>query len=237
MAARPSHRLIAVSALLSAGGLSSQAVAQTGSIPGSWAFELGAGSDNRSKGVSKSDGRAFAFGAAEWSSDDARLYVGSAVETIRSSDGSRAEAQVSIGVRPEIAGFDIDFNATRKWRLGADPAADDDAWEFTADVKRAIGPASGRLRVQHSPDGTGSTRAWTWVAARAGWVLSPRLEASVELGRREQDGSIDYTGGNAGVTFAATPVLDLDLRWHDTDADTPSGQYAGALVANLALSF
>lgn len=212
------------------------AVAQTAS-PGAWSFQFGGGTDNRSKDASKSDGEPFAFGEAEWSSADGRFYAAPAFETIRSSDGSRLELELSAGYRPQIAGFDLDLNAAHKWRVDSDPGSDDDAWEFTADIERSVGPASARLRLQHSPDGAGSTEAWTWVAGRLGWELTPRLSASAELGRREQDNAVDYTGWNAGVSFAATRALELDLRWHDTNADAPGEQYAGALVASFSVAF
>ncbi len=229
--------LIAASGVFLTGGVATGAWAQTGPADGSWSFQLGAGTDNRSKDASKSDGRPFAWGGAEWSSGDNRLYGGPAFETIRSSTGSRLEVQVAAGFRPEFAGFELDFNAAHKWQVDADPGADDTAWEFTADVKRSIGPASGRLRVQHSPDGTGSSGSWIWIAGRVGWELSPRLQATAELGRREQDRSVDYTGWNAGVSLALSHAVELDLRWHDTDADRPGEQYARALVATASVAF
>lgn len=212
-------------------------LAQTAVPGGSWSFELGAGTDNRSKGASKSDGQPYVFGGAQWTSDDDRFYVAPTFETIRSSSGSRLELALSGGFTPQVMGFDLDLNVVYKWQADADPGSDDDAWEFTADVERSVGPASARFRLQHSPDGTGSTEAWTWVAGRLGWEFTPRLAASAELGRREQDAAIDYTGWNAGVSFAATHALELDLRWHDTDADLPGEQYAGALVASVSLAF
>lgn len=223
--------------LLALGVPMDEARAQTVLSRDAWTFDLGAGTDNRSKDASKSDGQAFVWGQAEWSDRDGRFYAGPAFETIRSSNGSRLELQVAAGFRPQVAGFDLDLNAAHKWQVDARPGTDADAWEFTADIERAIGPASARLRLQHSPDGTGSTRAWTWVAGRVGWEMSPRLKATAELGRREQNAAPDYTGWNVGLSFAATRALDLDLRWHDTNADVPGEQYAGALVAGVSLAF
>lgn len=209
------------------------AMAQQG---GDWSFAFGAASDNRSKDASKSDGKPFVWGQAEWESANGLLYAGPAFETIRSG-GSDLELDVGFGLRPQVAGFDLDLNATHKWRVDSDPGVDATAWEFTADVKRAIGPADGRIRVQHSPDGTGSTGAWTWVSAQAGWEFTPRLSGSIELGRREQDGAPDYTGWNVGATYALTRALELEVRYHDTDADLPGRQYRGAVVVGLSAYF
>jgi len=204
---------------------------------GDWSFSFGAATDNRSKDASKSQGDAFVWGQAEWESDSGFFYVSPSVETIKASNGSDLELALGAGIRPELAGFDLDLSVEHKWQVDANPGTDDDAWEFTADVKRSIGPASVRLRLQHSPDGTGSTEAWTWVALRGGWDFSDKLTATAEIGRREQDNSIDYTGWNAGFSYALTRNIEAEVRYYDTDADANNPQYADAVVAGLSFSF
>lgn len=204
---------------------------------GSWSFAFGAATDNRSKDASKTQGDAFVWGQAEWESDSGFFYVSPSFETIKASNGSNLEIAVATGIRPEVAGFDLDLSVEHKWQTDADTGTDDDAWEFTADVKRSIGPASARLRLQHSPDSTGSTEAWTWVAIRGGWDFSDKLTATAEIGRREQDNSIDYTGWNAGFTYALTRNIEAEVRYYDTDADANNPQYADAVVAGLSFAF
>lgn len=204
---------------------------------GDWSFGLGAATDNRSKDASKSDGEPFVWGEARWSDSSGFFYAGPAFETIKSSTGSDLEVSLTAGIRPEIAGFDLDISAEHKWHVDANPGADDNAWEFTADIKRSIGPASARVRLQHSPDSTGSTEAWTWVALRGGWEFTNRLSGTAEIGRREQDNSIDYTGWNVGLSYALTDAIEADLRWHATDADVPGEQYKDGLVAGIAFAF
>lgn len=216
--------------------LASTAQAQAQDMPGRWSFSAGAASDNRSKDASKSDGDPFVWGAAEWESDSGLFYVSPAAETIKSG-GSELEVELAGGVRPQWAGFDFDLNVAHKWRLDANPGYDANAWEFTADMKRSIGPASARLRLQHSPDGAGSVKAWTWVALRGGWDFTDKLNVSAEIGRREQDESVDYTGYNIGASYALTRNLEADLRWHGTNAKVPGEQYADALVAGISVSF
>jgi uncharacterized protein (TIGR02001 family) len=213
------------------------AAAQDAAPSGDWSFAFGAATDNRSKDASKSDGDAFVWGEAQWSSASGLFYAGPSFETVRSSTGSELELKASAGLRPQVAGFDLDFNAAWKYQVDANPGADNDAWEFTADVKRSIGPASGRLRLQYSPDSIGSTEAWTWVEARVGWDFTDKLSATASIGRREQDNSIDYTGWNAGLTWALTRNIEADLRYHATDADVPGEQYADALVAGISFAF
>jgi len=225
----------AATALLAIAG---SAAAQSNPFPGgSVSFSAGAATDNRSKDASKSNGEAYVWGAAEWESASGLFYAGTGLETIKSSTGSELEGEIGVGFTPDIAGFDLDLNATFKQQFNANPGADDDAWELTADVKRSIGPASGRIRLQHSPDGTGSTKAWTWYEARIGWDFTDKLEATASIGRREQDNSIDYTGWNAGFTYALTRNLEAEVRYHATDADVPGEQYADALVAGISIAF
>ena len=229
-------RTLTNAALLAAAPLVLLASGAQAQDAGQWSFEVGAATDNRSKDASKSDGDPFVFGTAEWESASGLIYGSGGLETIDAS-GSKLENELALGVRPEFAGFDFDLNVAHKYRIGADDGYDDDAWEFTADMKRSIGPASARLRLQHSPDGTGSTKAWTWVALRGGWDFTNKLNVSAEVGRREQDNSIDYTGWNVGGSYALTPKIELDLRWHDTDADVPGEQYKSALVAGVNFAF
>ena len=213
------------------------AAAQDAAPAGSWSFAIGTATDNRSKGASKSDGEAFVFGEAEWESASGLFYAGPGLQTIKSSSGSELELEVGAGLRPEVAGFDLDLNVAHKFLIDAAAGYDDSAWELTADVKRSIGPASGRLRVQYSPDGMGGTEAWTWVEARLGWDFTNRLEGTAAIGRREQDNSLDYTAWNAGLTYALTDNLDGELRYYATDADVPGAQYADSLVVGISLAF
>ena len=223
----------AAAALLACAGA---AAAQDAAPSGSWSFAVGAATDNRSKDASKTDGESFVWGEAEWESASGLFYAGPSFETIKSS-GSELEVALNAGVRPEFAGFDFDLNAKHKWQIDANPGTDDDSWEFTADMKRSIGPANGRLRVQYSPDSTGSSEAWTWVEARLGWDFTNKLSGSASIGRREQETSLDYTGYNVGVSYALTDRVEADLRWHGTDAEVPGEQYADALVAGVSFAF
>lgn len=225
----------AATALLACAG--SAAAQEADSPTGSWSFAFGAATDNRSKDASKSDGEPYVWGQTEWEAPSRPLYVGAAFETVKSSTGSELELKVGGGVRPQFGGFDLDLNVTYLNQVDADPGADNDAWEFTGDISRSIGPASGRVRIQHSPEAMGSTDSWTWYEARVGWAFTNKLEATAALGRREQQGNIDYTGWNAGFIYALTDNLEAEVRYHATDVDQPGEQYADALVAGLSIAF
>ena len=200
-----------------------------------WSFEMGAGTDNRSKGASKSGSAPYVFGDVQWSGANG-FYADAEFETIDSS-GSRVETEMEAGWQYSALGFDFDTSASHKWRLGAVAGHDDAAWEYQFDVIKDFGAVDTRFRVEHSPDGLGSTRASTWVEGRVRFPLAERLKASVTLGLREQDNAPDYTGWNAGVAWALTDTTALDLRWHGTDAQDQGSQYEDALVASVLVSF
>ncbi|MED5538244.1 MAG: TorF family putative porin [Pseudomonadota bacterium] len=202
----------------------------------SWSFEVGAGTDNRSKAASKSGNNGYVSAYAAWESADGLIYVSPGFQTIQAG-GSNIETDWIVGYRPEAFGYAFDLNVAYKHRLDVEAGYDADGLELSAVVSRAVGPAQAALLVQYAPDAPGSTRSYVWVEAELGWAFTPRLEGSGALGRREQDNGPDYTGWNVGVTYALTDALDLDLRYHDTDAHTFGEQYEDALVAQVAYAF
>ena len=96
---------LSVSALAVA--LPAAAQSAPGSAPTSardaWSFELGAGTDNRSKDASKSGNDGYAFGSATWESADGLFYVGPGFQTIQAG-GSNVEAEFVVGYQPEAFG-------------------------------------------------------------------------------------------------------------------------------------
>ncbi len=203
--------------------------------PSPLSFEFGGATDNRSKGASKSGSDPYVYGEVQYNAANG-FYADAEFETIESA-GSRVETEIEAGWQFSGLGLDFDTSTSHKWRVDADPGQDDAAWEFQFDAMRDFGPADARLRIEHSPDGLGSTRAWTWVEARVRWPLADRLQAAVMVGRRDQDNAPDYTGWSAGVGYALTDIAELELSWHDTDISDQGEQYEGALVAALNLSF
>ena len=208
-------RSTVIAALLACLALPASPVLAQSDSSGDWSFVLGAATDNRSKSVSKTGNNGHVFGSATWQSADGRFYAGPAFEGVQSS-GSNVEVALAGGFAPEAFGFLFDFNLAYLNRIDTDAGNDGDAWELTTDINRSIGPASGNLQIQYAPDAAGATKSFVWVEAELGWEFSYRLSGSAAVGRREQNGAPDYTGWNAGLTWAATDVVDLDLRYFDT---------------------
>lgn len=222
-------------AALASGAFVAPAFAQD--EPDNWSVTFGAGSDYRSKGVSKTQGDPYAFGEVEWQTDNELFYVTLAAAKVKQSIGASLETDITVGYRPEIAGFNLDLNAMYRVYPDANSGTDSTQWEFTADVSRSVGPVSGRLRVQYSPDNAGSSHAFTYYEARAGYKFTPKLRTSAAIGRRETEDSIDYTAWNVGATYRLDDHLDLDLRYYDTDRESFGRQYEDAVVGALTFSF
>jgi uncharacterized protein (TIGR02001 family) len=203
---------------------------------GQWSFDLGAATDNRSKNVSKSGNDGHIFGAATWESADRRFYVGPSFEGVQSGDAN-VEVKFSGGYAPEAFGYQLDFNLAYLNRVNAGGGYDEDGWELTTNISRDIGPASGNLQIQYSPDAAGATKSFVWVEAELGWAFNDRLSGSAAVGRREQVGAPDYTGWNAGLTFGVTDAIDIDVRYHDTNVHGAGEQYRDAVVAEVRYAF
>lgn len=200
-----------------------------------WTFEVGGGTDNRSKGASKSGGDPFVFGEVQYNAASG-FYADVEFETI-DAGGSDLETEVEAGWQASGGGFDFDTSVSHKWRVNADPGQDDAAFEVQFDVMRDFGAADARFRIEHSPDGLGSTEAWTWIEGRVRVALADRWQAAATVGRREQDNAPDYTGWSAGVAYALTDIAEVELAWHGTDIGGQGEQYEDALVAGLLIAF
>lgn len=228
-------RFILPLALVAALAAPVAATAQTAS-PIAWS--VGAGTDYRSKGTSKTDDAGYAFATADWKSSDGRFYAGAAVATIDMASGATWETDLKFGVRPQrIAGWDTDFTVFYRAFQDANPGVDADYVEFRAQAQRAFGPVTIRALTWYTPDNAGAVEAAQWSEARATVRVRPGVRASAALGRHDQDNGPDYAAWNAGLAFDVTPKVELDLRWYDTDGHENGSRYEGEAVAALTYRF
>ena len=219
---------IAATTLVSAG----LAHAQSGTIN----FTVGAASDNRQRDISKSEGKAYTWGRATWNSAGNGVYAQAAYETL-DMGGADLGLAAFTGVRTEFAGFNADLQISYKALIDANAGFDGDTFETKVDLTRTVGKTRTRLRAEYSPDGLGVTEQWVWVSAYAAYPITRKLSVSGEIGYRDQENNVDYTGYNAGVTYAITPKLGVDVRWHGTDANLPVEAHKDSVVAGLTYSF
>jgi len=218
-------------AILALVGAASAAQAQ---VPGvTWT--LGAATDYRSKGLSKSDDDGYAFAAVDWKSPDGLLYAGAAAATVDVPFGADYETDLKVGVRPKAAGVDFDFAVFYRHFGDTSPGADDDYVEYRAQASKVFGRVTVRALTWYTPDNAGAPEASRWSEARVTWKARPNLRPSVSLGAHQQENGPDYAAWNAGVAYDLTRKMELDLRWYDTDAHERGSRYDGEAVASLTL--
>ena len=224
--------LIALALAAAAAAPASVAQAQSGTFN----FAVGAGSDNRQRDISKSEGKAYTWGRGTWNSDSNRFYVQAAYETL-DMGGADVGLAAFTGIRQEVFGWNGDFQVSYKALVDANTGFDDETYEAKIDLTRSFGATRTRLRAEYSPDGLGVTEEWVWVSAYAAYPLTRNLSVSGELGYRDQENNVSYVGANIGATYAITPKLGVDVRWHGTDADIPVKAHKDSIVAGLTYSF
>ena len=199
-------------------------------------FDLTLATDHRSKGASKTGGRAQA--ALAYGRDlPADLRLGLRATNLRNSAGSDAQLDVSLAWRPEAAGVDWELELTREHYPGSDTQANTAVWQIGAEAARSFGPARGALLIQHQPNGFADTGANTYLAVEAGWRLRPGLQAVAGAGRRDQERSVSYSAWNAGLVLDVAEQAALDVRWHATDRDEAGPNFRDRLVGALRVSF
>jgi uncharacterized protein (TIGR02001 family) len=197
--------------------------------------QVGVASEYVGKGLGKSNGEVAWSGEFEVSQGD--FHAGVFASTAALSQGSDAEIVTTIGWAPEVAGFQLDLAVLNRDLPGTAAGVDSNYWEYQADVSRSIGPASGRVRVNYTPDGFAGTKEAWWVEAQAAYKIASRTKASAAVATRRAHGGADYTAWNVGVKQKLTDAVSADLRWYDTDEHDLGEPYEGRLVGALTFAF
>lgn len=217
-------------------GIASQVDAQETSDP-QWSANVAVGSDYVFRGVSQTeDGAAISAGV---DMTNGVFYAGAWASNVSfaGDDDSGVEADIYGGVRPEFAGFALDFGVVG-YLYDAPDALDYDYVEFKAAASRAIGPATVGAAVYYSPDFFGAAEdEATWVEANAAFSPADKWTVSGAVGRQFLSSDFDYTTWNAGAAYQMTDNLALDLRWYDTDEHDFGQIYEGRAVASLKAVF
>jgi len=212
-------------ALLTATGASAQ------SPEVSW--NIGVVSDYVFRGVSQTDEEPAIQGGVDLTAGG--FYVGAWGSNVDFGDDTDAEFDVYAGYRAEAAGFALDFGAVGYGYAGAPDGADYGYLELKAAASRAVGPASFGVQVYWSPDFFGPDEEATYVEANAAFALAPKWTVSGAVGHQALDVSDDYTTWNAGVGYALTGNVGIDVRYIGSDLDIPLAD--DRIVGGLKFTF
>lgn len=198
-------------------------------------FNIGAVSDYRFRGVSQTMDDPAIQGGADLSYG--ALYAGTWASNVDFGGPTHAEVDLYGGVRPSLAGFNLDIGAIAYLYPGQASGAHENYVEAKFAASRAIGPATLGAAVYWSPEFFGKSGDAVYYEANAAWKLSDRWSVSGAVGRQDVSYASDYTTWNAGVSFQATPRIALDLRYVDTDGHAFGDVYGSTAVASIKASF
>lgn len=222
-------------ALLAAtAALAVTSVAQAADGP-SLAANVGVASDYVFRGVSQTNGDPEVFGGLDLSVGQA--YAGVWLSNVDFGDGTRIENDTYVGVKPEVAGFNLDLGVVYYNYLEAPTDAKYGYGEIKAAASRAIGKATVGAAVYYSPNFFGADKKATYAELNGGYTVNDKVSLSGAVGHQALDVSKDYNTWNLGGTVAVLPHLSLDVRYWDTDGHDIGSIYKGRVAATLKASF
>lgn len=202
----------AAAALLTAGAASAQAAPEV-------AWNAAVASDYVFRGFSQTNEDPTLQGGVD--ATIGSFYVGAWASNVDFGDSTDAEIDIYGGYRGEAVGFAFDVGVVAYAYVGAPAGADYDYVEFKGAASRAIGPATIGAAIYWSPDFFGLDEEATYVEANIAFEPAPRWTVSAAIGHQALDVNADYSTWHAGVAYAFSDNVAIDVRYHDTDVSGP----------------
>ena len=201
-------------------------------------FNVGAVSDYVFRGYSQSDEGPAVFGGADVTYGD--FYGGVWASSLDFGDGTDAEVDFYAGWRPTFGAVSLDLGLIYYAYVGAPSGVDYDVLEFKAAASTAVGPATVGAGIYYAPDAADATGAdeALYYEINAAMPITDTVSISGALGSQSFNddllGDADYATWNLGATWMVTDAIALDLRYHDTDVETPISDERVALLARYS---
>jgi uncharacterized protein (TIGR02001 family) len=199
-------------------------------------FHVGANTDYVFRGISQSDEKPSIFGGADasWGLGYAAVWA----SNVDFNNGTDVEYALFAGVRPKVGPVTLDVGAVYYGYLDAPRGSNQDYWEAKAAASVPAGPATLGAAVYFSPEYFGETGdAWYYEASAAVAVPGTKVTLSGAVGRQTLDELPSYTTWNAGVGYAVTDQLSLEVRYWDTARDRFGDVSSGRVVAGFKAVF
>lgn len=202
----------ALAALLTASAASAQDTPDV-------AWNLGVTSDYVFRGYSQTTEDPAIFGGVDLTIGS--FYAGAWASNVDFGDDTDAEVDLYGGYRTEVSGFAVDVGVVGYLYVSQPAGADYDYVELKAAASRAIGPLTLGAAVYWSPDFFGADEEATYVEANAAFSPADKWTVSGAVGHQALDVNADYATWNAGVAYAFSDNVAIDVRYHDTDVTGP----------------
>ncbi|ODT89382.1 TorF family putative porin [Phenylobacterium sp. SCN 70-31] len=226
-----------LAALTAAAGLAvaAPAVAADAGEGPAFSFNLGASTDYVFRGVSQTDEDPQVFGGVDFGDD--RFYLGAWVSNVDFGDSTDAEFDLYAGFTPQVGAISMDLGVYYYGYIDAPSGSDSDYFEFKVAGSIPLGPATLGGAVWYSPNSYGGVDNATYFEVNGSYSIGEKLSLSAALGRQLFDGPGDYTTWNAGIGYALTDNIGVDLRYHDTNRHRFGKLYDSRVTLGLSVGF
>ncbi len=205
------------------------------------AYNVGVQSDYVFRGVSQTNSEPSAFGGIDLTYKSI-AYAGVWTSNLNfkpfGDTHTREEVDLYGGIRPTLGDFNFDFGMQYYGYTGqAKGAPNVDYTEIYAKVTHAFGPLTLGASVYYSWGFTGETGDATYTEINAAYTITPKWSVSGAVGHQDIELASDYTTWNAGVTYALTDHIGIDVRYYDTDSHGLGNPYTSRVVGALKVTF
>lgn len=230
-------KLFRIALAAAAGSLALAGAAQAEDAPKvALAFNIGANNDYVFRGVSQTNEDVSVFGGV-----DATFGIGYAgiwASNVDFGNGTDGEIDLYAGVKPTAGPVSFDLGVIYYGYPGQPKGSHEAYWEGKAAASIPAGPATLGAAVYYSPEFFGKTGDAVYYEVNATVAVpNTKFSFSGAVGRQQVKGPADYTTWNAGMGYALTDHIGLDLRYFDTDEHSLGKIYDSRVVGSIKFTF
>ena len=227
-------KILKTALLAATAALAVTSVAQAADGP-TFSANVGVASDYVFRGVSQTNGDPEIFGGVDVAVGQA--YAGVWLSHGDFGDSTKVEYDTYAGVKPEIAGFNLDLGVIYYGYTNTPNGTKYGYGEVKAAATRAIGKATVGAAYYYSPDFFGADKTATYVELNGAYAINDTVSVTGAYGHQALDVSKDYNTWNIGAAIAVMPKLSLDVRYWDTSEHDIGSIYESRFAATLKASF
>lgn len=206
-----------------------------GTITGSVALT----SDYLFRGISQTQNDPAVQGSLTWNSG-AGFYAGFWGTNVEFTPGDNADLELDLyaGYAGSVGVFSYDIGVIYYAYPGTRAGTDYGYVEGALKVGYALGPASWTAGAYYTPDNFAGTGDGVYLTTGLAVPFAERFKIDANIGRAEVNPAFgaDYFDWNVGLTVT-TPLVDLAVRYHDTDVSACAALCDARVVFSLSKAF